>query len=409
MDVIDQKTPNAELPLPHPDNDLSDDVLRIRTSLQMVDGLLAALASGLDGLTGEGGGLDLNLLPDNVRAFAALVGAADRLPYFTGAGALSVATLTAFARSLLAAGDSATGRAALALGTAATATVTTSATDVTAGRVLRVGDLGGPANANYRYLPTATGTDNVADFNNLIVAGWFKSLLGGAPGSRNPNHPDGQTPMSAGNGVANYYWCCVGRHDGGGLFQLAIPYISSENISRATIKYRLLGAGVWSDWDYLPSGTAIAQLITALTTRVTNLESAQALINPVVAAMAVMQRVFNAGEVATAAAQTVALDVSAGRYFIASMNTANTTGTLTLNITNVPAPADQIVTWHVELIRGGRKAIAFQLDGVTLTPVWAGGSAPTLSAGTNTRDVIMMYRLPGRSTVYAMLVDSGAV
>lgn len=37
----------------------------------------------------------------NTVAFAALSGAADRLPYFTGAGALSLAVLTAFSRSLL--------------------------------------------------------------------------------------------------------------------------------------------------------------------------------------------------------------------------------------------------------------------------------------------------------------------
>lgn len=38
--MIDQKTTNYQLPLPHPNNLLQDDVLRIRTSLTNVDGLL---------------------------------------------------------------------------------------------------------------------------------------------------------------------------------------------------------------------------------------------------------------------------------------------------------------------------------------------------------------------------------
>lgn len=44
---------------------------------------------------------------DNLTAFSGLVGATDRLPYFTGAGALSLAVLTAKARLLLARADTA--------------------------------------------------------------------------------------------------------------------------------------------------------------------------------------------------------------------------------------------------------------------------------------------------------------
>ena len=118
--------------------------------------------------------------------------------------------------------------------------------------------------------------------------------------------------------------------------------------------------------------------------------------------------VTNVGAVATSAGQTVDLDVGASKFFSASMEAANTTGTLTLNFTNVPASATAVTTWHVELLRGGRKTVAFQLAGAALTPVWAGGAAPVLSNVTGTRDLLMFYRMPGRSSIYAMLVDSGA-
>lgn len=60
------------------------------------------------------------LVSPNVSALAGLTGAPDRVPYFTGAGALSLAVFTAVARNLLAASTQAAQRAALALGTAAT-------------------------------------------------------------------------------------------------------------------------------------------------------------------------------------------------------------------------------------------------------------------------------------------------
>ena len=43
--MIDQKTPNLELPLPHPDNELRDDVVRIRESLTRIDGVAQSLFS----------------------------------------------------------------------------------------------------------------------------------------------------------------------------------------------------------------------------------------------------------------------------------------------------------------------------------------------------------------------------
>jgi len=97
----------------------------------------------------------LALISPNISALAGLTGAADRLAYFTGVGAMALTPLTAVARALLDDTTVAAQRATLGL------VLTTSATDTTAGSVLKVGDFGwgatGSATPTYTVTPGSLG------------------------------------------------------------------------------------------------------------------------------------------------------------------------------------------------------------------------------------------------------------
>ena len=114
---------------------------------------------------------------DNLTAFAGLAGAADKLPYFTGAGALSLATITAKARGLLASANETAMREFLQLGSAARANVQASQLDATAGRALVMGNNGvGP------YGLGALGA-TIADLSELIYSGFGRVPAINTPGA----------------------------------------------------------------------------------------------------------------------------------------------------------------------------------------------------------------------------------
>lgn len=95
--------------------------------------------------------------------------------------------------------------------------------------------------------PVASTTDSQTDFNAITEAGWYPRLLGGTAGARNANHPDGQANMVKGNGITNYYWLLVARYSTN-LIQFALPYLSGADTTLVTMKFRLLGGGIWSPW-----------------------------------------------------------------------------------------------------------------------------------------------------------------
>lgn len=96
-------------------------------------------------------------------------------------------------------------------------------------------------------VPAASTTDSQTDFNAVTEPGWYPRLLGGLAGARNANHPDGQTAMQKGSGTTNYYWLLTARY-ATNLIQVALPYVSGADTTLVTIKFRLLGGGVWSLW-----------------------------------------------------------------------------------------------------------------------------------------------------------------
>lgn len=145
-------------------------------------------------------------------------------------------------------------------GTAAFANLTTSATDVTAGRVLKVGDLGLPSVAGYLALPKPTAEDSLTDLNTITEAGWWGKLLGGAPGSRPANFPTGQT------GDVNFVYLLV-MHYGNNRTQIAYSFSSGPSpISRQWMRNG--DAGTWSGWVEFATTGAIAGADKLNTTRI---------------------------------------------------------------------------------------------------------------------------------------------
>lgn len=135
---IDQRTAQLSMPLPHIDNYHEDDVPRLRTAIEMIDAAVHSAQTQLADI-------------DSVHATAL----ANKVDKVAGKG--------------LSANDySSADKAKVAgLGTAATANVTTSPLDTTAGRVLKVGDfgLGGPTQILSSAQENALGSSSTCSYS----------------------------------------------------------------------------------------------------------------------------------------------------------------------------------------------------------------------------------------------------
>lgn len=108
------------------------------------------------------------------------------------------------------------------------------------------------------------------------------------------------------------------------------------------------------------------------------------------------------GNVAVSGSETVDVDLSLGDFFVASMQTSNTSGTLTLNFTNIPDTAGKYLAWHVKVFRAGRKAV-----GYAPSVSWIGGVRPSRQSTSNSWDLWMFYVMDNGS-IRACLVDTSA-
>ncbi len=150
---------------------IGTDVQAYSSKLAFLDTASAATATAYRTLLGTVIGTDVQAFDAELTALAGLTSAADKVPYFTGAGTAATADFSSFGRLLVANADAAATRTDLGLGTAATLDTGTAANNIV--------QLNGSAK-----LPAVDGsllTGVVASGSITLTAG--DGLTGGGTGS----------------------------------------------------------------------------------------------------------------------------------------------------------------------------------------------------------------------------------
>lgn len=192
----------------------------------------ADLTSGLAGVQAASQPLDATLT-----TLSDLTTSANTLPYFTGTDTATTTPLTAFGRSLIDDADAATGRTTLGLGTAATATLTTSVSDSTTGRVLKVGDFN---------IGATSSQVTALDCNTVSATGIYGISSG------TTNGPAGATSGSM--LIATVYSSAEQRQ----------VVLFRTNPPRMAIRSQV--TGIWSAWEELWTTASLTKTTTSTDT-----------------------------------------------------------------------------------------------------------------------------------------------
>lgn len=188
---------------------VSGAVTPTHTELNYVDGVTSAIQTQLDALTAGKQPLDADLT-----AIAGLTSAANKLPYFTGAGTAAVADLTVYARTLLDDADAATARTTLGLGSLAVLN-TADVASVPTGSLFPYAGASAPAG----YLFCFGQAVSRATYSALFTA--LSTLHGAGDGSTTFNLPDLRGRVAA------------GKDDMGGTSAARLNSIASTTIGTA--------------------------------------------------------------------------------------------------------------------------------------------------------------------------------
>ncbi|NLY14594.1 MAG: hypothetical protein GXZ10_13385 [Gammaproteobacteria bacterium] len=261
------------------------------------------------------------------------------------------------------------------LGTAATADLTTSNTDGTAGRVLKVGDGGWMGMGEERSDPYEYPA-SVDDATNQTKVIYSRSID---------------------NGVST--------------FAAGIHFASRNSWGRLRVGH--YSPAAWIQGGLASSGTGwTSQVVLSANLLQTTGSSVELPMSQAATTAAIDDVIQNIddgsgprptkdhGDVAVSAAETVTCDVQESDFHIMSLGSSNTSGTLTIDFSNMPDTIGKHFSWHVRLQRGGRKTVAF-----AQTVNWAGGVAPTFGTGTTSRDLMLFYKVDSE-TIRGMVIDA---
>lgn len=284
------------------------------------------------------------------------------------------------------------------LGTAATADLTTSNADGTAGRVLKVGD-GGWMGAGVQYSTPLGYPSSVADVTNQTKALRSSVVDNGVVqlsaslhfaasstwGRLRVLHSAPRAWLQGGLASSGSGWTAELYHSGNTLNigATATTAITALNLFTDASGVMTSGPGHLSNdmSDFLASA---------------NFDE----MSSKVGGGSAPGPTKNHGNVAVAGSQTVTCDVQESDFHIMSLGSSNTSGTLTINFSNMPDTLGKHFSWHVRLQRGARKTVAF-----AQTVNWAGGVVPTFGSGANSQDLMLFYKVDSE-TIRGMVIDA---